>query len=73
MPLTELTTLAAVLLTISVLLFVGALFSRASARFGVPGFLIFLVVGMLAGSEGLGGIPFDDYRLASASARSPWR
>lgn len=55
--------IAAVLLTIGVLLILSALFSRA-ARFGVPGFLTFLVVGMLAGSEGIGGIPFDDYRLA---------
>lgn len=64
MPSSEPTTLAAVLLTVGVLLILSALFSRASARFGVPGFLIFLVVGMLAGSEGIGGIPFDDYRLS---------
>lgn len=57
MPLSEPIAIAAVLLTVGVLLILSALFSRASARFGVPGFLIFLVVGMLAGSEGIGGIP----------------
>ncbi|HEX2224792.1 MAG TPA: potassium/proton antiporter, partial [Thermoanaerobaculia bacterium] len=40
------------------------MFSRASSRFGVPVFLLFLGIGMLAGSEGVGGIVFEDYRLA---------
>ena len=43
---------------------VSVLSSRASQRIGVPIALFFLVVGMLAGSEGIGGIPFDDFRLA---------
>jgi cell volume regulation protein A len=43
---------------------VSVLFSRASQRIGVPIALLFLVVGMLAGSEGIGGIPFDDFRFA---------
>ena len=55
----------AVLLTIcGILLVVSVLSSRASQRIGVPIALFFLVVGMLAGSEGIGRIPFDDYRLA---------
>jgi cell volume regulation protein A len=55
----------ALLLTIcGVLLAVSVLSSRASQRIGVPIALFFLVVGILAGSEGIGGIPFDDYRLA---------
>ena len=55
----------AVLLTIcGVLLAVSVLSSRASQRIGVPIALFFLAVGILAGSEGIGGIPFDDYRLA---------
>ena len=58
----------AVLLTISgVLLLVSVLSSRASQRIGVPIALFFMVVGMLAGSEGIGGIPFADYRLACLS------
>lgn len=55
----------AVLLTIcGVLLVVSVLSSRASQTIGVPIALFFLVVGMLAGSEGIGRIPFADYRLA---------
>ena len=42
----------------------SVVFSRASQRTGVPIALLFLLVGMLAGSEGLGGIAFDDYRFA---------
>lgn len=52
------------LVVVGLLLLVGALFSRASARFGVPVFLVFLVLGMLAGSEGIGGIEFEDYGFA---------
>lgn len=55
----------ALLLTISgVLLIVSVLFSRASRRFGVPVALLFLAIGMLAGSGGPGGIAFDDYGFA---------
>lgn len=46
------------------LLVVSVLFSRATERVSVPVALIFLVIGMLAGSEGLGGLPFEDYGLA---------
>jgi cell volume regulation protein A len=42
------------------LVLLGVLASKASARFGVPALLLFLGIGMLAGSEGLGGIEFDD-------------
>lgn len=55
---------ALLLATCGVLLAVSVVFSRASQRIGVPIALIFLVVGMLAGSEGIGGIPLDDYRFA---------
>jgi cell volume regulation protein A len=46
------------------LLIVSVLFSRASERFAVPVALVFLGIGMLAGSEGLGGIAFEDYGFA---------
>jgi cell volume regulation protein A len=46
------------------LLVASALFSRATERVGVPVLLIFLAVGMLAGSEGIGRIPFENYQLA---------
>ncbi len=42
-----------------VLLFVGVLASKLADRVGVPSLLLFLVVGMLAGSEGIGRIDFD--------------
>jgi cell volume regulation protein A len=47
-----------------VLLAVSVLFSRASGRLGIPVALLFLAVGMLAGSEGIGGISFEDYALS---------
>jgi cell volume regulation protein A len=55
---------ALLLATCGLLLGVSVVFSRASQRTGVPIALLFLVVGMLAGSEGLGGIAFDDYHFA---------
>lgn len=55
---------AVLLLVIGLLVAVSVLFGRAGGRTGVPLLLIFLVVGMLAGSDGLIGIHFDDYHLA---------
>ncbi|MFP1677328.1 potassium/proton antiporter [Alloalcanivorax sp. C16-2] len=46
------------------LMFIGLLLGTLSARFGVPSLLVFLVVGMVAGEDGLGGIQFDDFSLA---------
>ena len=55
---------ATLILIGAALLLAGVLASRLSTRFGIPALLLFLVTGMLAGSEGPGGIPFDDSRLA---------
>jgi len=44
----------------------AVLASKVSARLGVPALLLFLVLGMLAGSDGLGGISFTDYQLAQS-------
>jgi cell volume regulation protein A len=55
---------ALLLATCGLLLGVSVLFSRASQRTGLPIALLFLIVGMLAGSEGIGGIEFDNYQFA---------
>ena len=52
-----------VLLVVSALFFLSILAGKASSRFGVPALLLFLGVGMLCGSDGL-GIQFEDYHIA---------
>jgi cell volume regulation protein A len=59
----EPTATAIVLLVGGLLLGASALSSRLASGSGVPLALIFLVIGMLAGSEGLGGIAFEDYHF----------
>src|SRR5215210_3615947 len=49
---------------VALLLAASALLSHATQKLRVPAGLIFLAIGMLAGSEGLGGIAFDDYQFA---------
>ncbi len=48
----------------SVLLLISIIAGKASYRFGIPTLILFLVIGMLAGSEGIGGLHFDDPKLA---------
>jgi cell volume regulation protein A len=60
----EPTSTALALLVAAVLLVFAALASRTSWRVGVPYSLVFLAIGMAAGSEGLGGIAFEDFGLA---------
>lgn len=52
-----------ILLVGSILLFVSIMVSKTGYRFGVPALLLFLVVGMLFGSDGL-GLQFHDAREA---------
>jgi cell volume regulation protein A len=54
------------MLGVAVLLLLGVLASRAADRVGVPALLLFLVTGMIVGSEGPGGVHFDDAPLAAA-------
>src|SRR5690606_20578105 len=55
---------AAVLAALGALLVVSAVASAAWNRVAAPVLLLFLVVGILAGSEGIGGIAFGDYAHA---------
>jgi potassium/hydrogen antiporter len=55
-----------ILLIGSVLILVSIVVSRLSDNLGLPALLLFLVIGMLAGSEGPGGIYFDDAGLAQS-------
>src|SRR4051794_8126559 len=55
---------ALILTAFGLLMAVSVLFSRAVDRIGVPIVLLFLVLGMLAGSEGLGWLPFSNYQIA---------
>ena len=48
----------------SVLLFVSVMAGKTSYRFGVPTLVFFLATGMLAGSDGIGKIPFDSPQAA---------
>lgn len=52
------------ILVVSILLLASVVASKATGRLGVPALVVFLVIGMLAGSEGPGGIYFDDPALA---------
>ncbi len=52
------------LLFFAVLLITSILLSKISDKFGIPSLIIFLGVGMLAGSDGLLGVNFDDQMIA---------
>ena len=54
------------ILLASILLLAGIVSSKLSARMGIPVLVLFLLVGMAAGEEGLGGIAFDNAAAAHA-------
>ncbi len=48
------------------LLLLAIVSSTLSGKIGVPGLVLFLGIGMLAGEDGIGRIAFDNYPLAHA-------
>src|SRR5574344_1235367 len=52
-----------IILVAAILIFISIIVSRASSKFGIPTLLIFLIVGMLFGSDGL-GVQFYNAELA---------
>ena len=55
-----------ILLVGAILLLLCILASKTTGKFGVPSLIIFLIVGMLAGSDGIGRIQFNDPNLAQS-------
>ena len=53
-----------ILLIGSILLFISLIAGKTSYKFGVPVLILFLGIGMLAGSDGIGGIQFDNPKTA---------
>ena len=53
-----------ILLVGSILLFISLFAGKTSYKFGIPVLIFFLAIGMLAGSEGIGGIYFDNPKTA---------
>jgi cell volume regulation protein A len=60
----ELATTAVALAFLGLLMALSVLGSRVAGRINVPVALLFLGIGMLAGSEGIGGIAFERYGFA---------
>lgn len=50
----------------SVLVLLSIFIAKVSDRLGLPMLLLFIGIGMMAGSEGVGGISFDNPRLAQS-------
>lgn len=53
------------LLLASVLVFFAIMSTKIGSRFGVPSLLLFLILGMVVGADGL-GVEFQDYELAES-------
>ncbi len=64
MPIAEPFTTASLFAVTGALMTLAIVLSRVSGRLGVPIFLVFLAIGMLAGSDGPIGIAFDDYQAS---------
>jgi potassium/hydrogen antiporter len=53
-----------ILLVGAILLFISLLAGKTSFHLGIPVLVLFVAIGILAGSEGIGGIYFDSPRIA---------
>src|SRR4029079_15171977 len=60
------TSLEVLLIIFSALTSLSILTIKLSVRFGIPSLVPFLVIGMLAGSDGLGGLYFDNPALVQS-------
>ena len=60
------TSIEAVLIIFSTLTILSILTIKLSVRFGIPSLVLFLVIGMLAGSDGPGGLYFDNPALVQS-------
>jgi cell volume regulation protein A len=55
-----------IILLAALLLLVGTVSSKLSARLGLPMLVVFVLIGMLAGENGIGRIQFDNFEIAHA-------
>ena len=56
--------MTALIILSAIVLLSCTILKRVSARIGVPTLLLFILLGMVFGSDGLVNIPFDDYAFA---------
>ena len=52
------------LILVSIILFICIVLQRFSGKIGIPGLFIFILLGMIFGSDGIFKIPFEDYDFA---------
>ncbi len=55
-----------ILFGVAALIFLSVVSSKLSDKFAIPALLLFLMIGMLAGSEGIGRIHFNNAQLAKS-------
>lgn len=56
--------MVSILLIGAIVIILSILFSKVSDRLGIPVLLLFIVLGMIFGSDGLLKIPFEDFHFA---------